>query len=146
MAPASHHRQGLQHGLSQLTRKLLHLDQGILRGGALQELLSQPAAARFQEPGEQSTICEGFLPEEKRNLKPGKPFDLATSLQRIWDKRSHCSCIELNPKQEYCRTSDPGPPTKGTGESVAEAQRTMCKWRGDPTPLQRSVLRQNRKT
>lgn len=54
----------MQHKHSQLTCKLLHLDQGVLSGRALQELLSQPAATRLQEPAEQSTTCDVFLPEE----------------------------------------------------------------------------------
>lgn len=124
VAPASHHRQGLQHGLSGLTRKLLHLDQGVFRGRTFQELLSQPAAARFQEPGEQSTICEVFLPKERRKLKPTKLLDLLVYREgRIKD---HATCTtgykEPNPKREFCRTSDPGLPTKGTEESLTDAQ------------------------
>lgn len=56
--------RGFQHKHPQLTSKLLHLDQGVLGGRALQELLCQPAATRLQEPEEQGTTCEVFLPKE----------------------------------------------------------------------------------
>lgn len=62
-APTAAARRGVQHKRSQLTCKLLHLDQGVLGGRALQELLSQPAATRLQEPGEQSTTYEVFWPQ-----------------------------------------------------------------------------------
>lgn len=43
-----------------LTSQLLHLHQGVLGWGTLQELLGQPAAARLQEPGGYSGSHEAW--------------------------------------------------------------------------------------
>lgn len=61
---------------SPLTRELLHLDQGVLSGRALQELLRQPAAARLQEPENRALMS---LVRRKLNPKPLKPLALTPS-------------------------------------------------------------------
>lgn len=62
-----------------LTRKLLHLDQGVLSGRALQELLRKPAAACLQEPENRAGMS---LAKRKLNPKPLMPLALTPSLQK----------------------------------------------------------------
>lgn len=51
---------------SLLTRKLLHLDQGVLGGCAFQELLSQPAATCFQEPENRAPTMKSSCQKKNR--------------------------------------------------------------------------------